>query len=76
MNESIASLQKILDSYDSIEDKLCFLERAERKKYEYYYYCGSRFSQEEANEYHKTWNWMIGKLNYLKTKQILVRAKK
>ncbi len=36
MNESIAFLQNMLDSYDSIEDKLYFLQLQERQKYHYY----------------------------------------
>lgn len=76
MNESIASLQKSLEHYDSIEDKLYFLERAERQTYDYYYYCGSNFSQEEANEYYKTWKWILDKLNCLKIQKASVSTKK
>ena len=35
MNESIAFLQNMLDSYDSIEDKLYFLQLQEQQKYHY-----------------------------------------
>lgn len=74
MNESIAFLQNMLDSYDSIEDKLYFLQLQEQQKYHYYCDCGCNFTQEQGKQYHKTWDWILDMLNQLKSQKQLESA--
>lgn len=69
MNENIEFLKRRLDGYDSLEDKIYFLQLRERQKYHYYCDCGANFTQEQNNEYQETWNWIIENLNRLKKEQ-------
>lgn len=69
MNEGIKFLERLLESYETIESKIRFLQLKERQTYHYYCDCGSNFTQEQDNEYHKTWDWIIDNLNRLEAEQ-------
>ncbi len=69
MNEDIKFLQRMLDGYKTLEEKIYFLQLRERQKYHYYCDCGAHFTQEQNNEYHETWDWIIENLNRLKAEQ-------
>ncbi len=69
MNADIEFLKMLLGSYDSIEDKIYFLQLRERQKYHYYCDCGAYFTQEQNDEYQETWDWIIDNLNKLKAEQ-------
>lgn len=69
MNEDIKFLQRLLDSYETLEQKIYFLQLRERQKYHYYCDCGCNFTDEQSKEYHETWDWIIENLNKLKAQQ-------
>ena len=69
MNEGIEFLKRLLENYNTKEEKIHFLQLRERQAYHYYCDCNSNFTQEQDNEYHEIWNWIIDNLNRLKAEQ-------
>ena len=65
MNEGIKFLKRLLDGQESTEGKISFLQLKERQTYHYYCDCSANFTQEQVDEYHETWNWIIDNLNRL-----------
>ena len=49
-----------------IETAIEYLQIKERQKYNYYCTCSDRWTAEESEEYNKSWNWIINKLNEYK----------
>lgn len=66
VNDNIEFLEELLSNFNTLEDKIYFLELKERQRYNYYCDCGCNFSREEDIAFHEVWDWIICKIKELK----------